>query len=161
MIAFSKHSGIYTLRVMQKLPIGLADAWNFFSSPTNLEKITPKHMGFSITSGVPDDMYAGQLISYKVSPLPGIKTNWITEITHVERHKFFVDEQRFGPYSMWHHEHHFEELADGIMMVDKVSYKIPFGLFGHMAQALFVKKQLREIFEFRKMSLEEMFGKLT
>ena len=160
MVEFSKHSGIYTLRVMQKLPIGLAEAWNFFSSPVNLEKITPKHMGFRITSGIPDNMYPGQLISYRVSPLPGIKTNWVTEITHVENNRFFVDEQRFGPYSMWHHEHHFEELEDGIMMLDKVSYKIPFGVLGHIAQSLFVKKQLHAIFEFRRISLEKMFGKL-
>lgn len=158
MIEFSKHSGIYTLRVMQELPIRLAEAWDFFSSPTNLEKITPSHMGFNITSGVPDKMYPGQIISYKVSPFPGVKISWVTEITHVVENKFFVDEQRFGPYRMWHHEHHFEEKDGKVLMVDKVSYKIPFGILGHIAQSLFVKNQLKGIFEFRKKALEEKFG---
>ena len=159
MVEIKKHSGIYTLTVMQQLPIKLSEAWDFFSSPKNLEYITPDHMGFKITSGEPGKMYAGQIISYKVSPIPGIKTNWVTEITHVEGGKFFVDEQRFGPYSMWHHEHHFEENEKGIMMTDKVSYKIPFGFLGSIAQALFVKKQLKGIFEYRVNVLEEKFGK--
>ncbi|MEQ9402399.1 MAG: SRPBCC family protein [Cyclobacteriaceae bacterium] len=159
MIEFAKHSGIYTLRVMQYLPIGLPEAWDFFSSPVNLEKITPSHMGFRITSEVPEKMYEGQIISYKVSPLPGIKTNWVTEITHVEDGKLFVDEQRFGPYKMWHHEHHFETREEKVFMTDKVSYKIPFGIFGHIAHSLFVKKQLRQIFEYRISALEEKFGK--
>lgn len=159
MIHFAKHSGIYTLSVKQKLPITLSEAWDFFSTPINLEKITPQHMGFMITSELPPKMYMGQIISYKVGVLPGIKTNWVTEITHVEQDKFFVDEQRFGPYSMWHHEHHFEEEEDGILMTDKVTYKIPFGVLGHLAQSLFVKRQLKEIFEYRRQALEEMFGK--
>ncbi|MEQ9466815.1 MAG: SRPBCC family protein [Ekhidna sp.] len=159
MVEIKKHSGIYTLTVMQQLPIGLSEAWDFFSSPKNLEKITPDHMGFKITSGEPGSMYPGQIISYKVSPLPGIKTSWVTEITHVEEGKFFVDEQRFGPYSMWHHEHHFEENEKGVMMTDKVSYKIPFGFLGHIAQRLFVGRQLRGIFEYRVKVLEEKFGK--
>ena len=159
MISFKKHSGIYTLTVSQRLPISLSEAWGFFSSPKNLEKITPSHMGFKITSGEPGKMYTGQIISYIVSPLPGIKTNWVTEITHVEENKFFIDEQRFGPYSMWHHEHRFEEEEGEILMTDKVSYKIPFGFLGHIAQSLFVKKQLKGIFEHRVKVLEEKFGK--
>ena len=143
---------------MQKLDIELSEAWDFFSSPINLEKITPEHMGFKITSGRPKKMYTGQIISYRVSPLPGIKTNWVTEITHVETNKFFVDEQRFGPYKMWHHEHHFEVQDDGILMTDRVSYKIPFGFLGHIAQALFVKKQLKGIFEHRVKVLDEKFN---
>ncbi len=159
MVEFKKHSGVYTLSVMQQLPIGLSEAWDFFSSPENLEKITPKHMGFGITSGKPQKMYPGQIISYKVAVLPGIKTNWVTEITHVLDRKFFVDEQRFGPYAMWHHEHHFEEKDGGIFMTDKVTYKIPFGFLGYLAQSLFVKKQLKTIFEYRVKALEELFGK--
>jgi ligand-binding SRPBCC domain-containing protein len=157
MIEFSKHSGIYTLRVMQQLPVGLSEAWDFFISPTNLEKITPPHMKFRVTS-VPDKMYPGQIISYKVAPFSGIVTNWITEITHVKDRKFFVDEQRFGPYRMWHHEHHFEEKDEGIQMIDKVSYKIPFGILGHLAHIMFVKRQLRRIFEYRLNALEELFA---
>lgn len=115
-------------------------------------------MGFNITSGVPDKMYPGQIISYKVSPFPGVKISWVTEITHVVENKFFVDEQRFGPYRMWHHEHHFEEKDGKVLMVDKVSYKIPLGILGHIAQSLFIKNQLKGIFEFRKKALEEKFG---
>ncbi|GAB4244365.1 MAG: SRPBCC family protein [Ekhidna sp.] len=159
MVSFKKHSGIYTLEVEQALPISLEEAWTFFSSSKNLERITPDHMGFRITSGEPGKMYPGQIISYKVAPLPGIKTSWVTEITHVEKGKFFVDEQRFGPYRMWHHEHHFEKRGEGVLMTDKVSYKIPFGFLGHIAQLLFVKKQLKGIFEYRVKVLEEMFGK--
>lgn len=158
MVTFKKHSGIYTLTVTQRLPISLQEAWDFFSSPKNLEKITPSHMGFKITSGEPGKMYTGQIISYVVAPLPGIKTNWVTEITHVEETKFFIDEQRFGPYKMWHHEHHFVEEENGILMTDKVSYKIPFGFLGHIAQSLFVKKQLKGIFDYRVRVLEQKFG---
>lgn len=159
MISFKKHSGIYTLTVSQYLPIPLREAWDFFSSPKNLEIITPSRMGFKITSGEPCTMYIGQIISYVVAPFPGLKTNWVTEITHVEKQRFFIDEQRFGPYRMWHHEHRFEEEEGGILMTDKVSYKIPFGLLGHIAQSLFVKKQLKGIFKHRVKALEEKFGK--
>jgi len=159
MVEIRKHSGIYTLSVKQELPVGLSEAWDYFSTPVNLAEITPAHMGFRITSKVPQKMYTGQIISYRVAPLPGIKINWVTEITHVEKDKFFVDEQRFGPYSMWHHEHHFKEINKGVMMTDKVSYKIPFGPLGHIAQSLFVEKQLIRIFEYRVKVLEEKFGK--
>lgn len=116
-------------------------------------------MGFRITSDDSGRAYPGQIISYKVAPVAGIKVNWVTEITHVEEGKFFVDEQRFGPYSMWHHEHHFLENEYGVLMTDKVSYKIPFGIFGHLAHRLFVNRQLKGIFEFREKALEELFGK--
>lgn len=159
MIRFSRHSGIYTLVIMQELEMGLPEAWDFFSTPINLEKITPPHMGFKITSGVAEQMYPGQIISYKVFPIPGIRTNWVTEITHVEPGRFFVDEQRFGPYRMWHHEHHFKETEKGVLVTDKVSYKIPFGLLGRLAQFLLVKRQLNNIFEYRIQKLEEKFNR--
>jgi ligand-binding SRPBCC domain-containing protein len=159
MIAFQSQSGIYTLEVKQFVKISLAEAWDFFSSPGNLSKITPPHMGFIITSGVPAKMYPGQIITYKVSPISGIRTNWVTEITHVADHSFFIDEQRFGPYRMWHHEHHFETQGDGVLMTDRVSYKLPFGILGRIAHALFVRRQLEQIFEFREECLERMFGK--
>ena len=157
MIQFSKHSGMYTLMVKQQLSIEMSEAWEFFSNPINLERITPSHMGFRVTSGTPAEMYPGQIISYSVRPIPWVKTNWVTEITHVSEGKFFVDEQRFGPYCMWHHEHHFEALDDGVLMTDKVSYKLPLGFFGHLAQIFFVKKQLRKIFEFRQKVLDKEF----
>jgi ligand-binding SRPBCC domain-containing protein len=159
MIKFQAYSGIYSMEVRQLLDIPMAKAWEFFSSPENLAKITPEHMGFQITSGTPEKMYTGQIISYKVSPFPGFKTNWVTEITHVSDGKFFVDEQRFGPYQMWHHEHHFQAINNGVMMTDRVSYKLPFGFLGRIAHALFVRKQLKQIFEYREVYLENLFGK--
>ena len=158
MIGFKSHSGIYSLEVTQFLKISLSEAWDFFSSPGNLSKITPDHMGFEITSGIPAKMYTGQIITYKVSPFLGIKTNWVTEITHVAEGRFFVDEQRFGPYRMWHHEHHFEMKDDGVLMTDRVSYRLPFGFLGRIAHTLFVKNQLRQIFEYREAYLSMVFN---
>lgn len=159
MIHFKKHSGIYTLETEQELAVSIKEAWNYFSSPENLEKITPPNMGFQITSRVDKKAYEGQIITYKVSPVPFIKTNWVTEITKVKEECFFIDEQRFGPYKMWHHEHFFESLPNGnTLMKDKISYKIPFGFLGHLAQMLFVKKQLASIFKYRYNTLEKLFN---
>ena len=159
MLSFKKHSGIFTLEAEQFLPIDLNTAWEFFSSPKNLVKITPKHMGFSITSGEPRPMHTGQIITYKVSPFPGVRASWVTEITHVEHLKFFVDEQRFGPYKMWHHEHIFEEVENGVVMHDKVSYKLPFGFLGRMVHPIIVKGKLTQIFSHRFEILDKMFSK--
>lgn len=159
MINFKKHSGIYTLETQQELKMSLDKAWCFFSSPENLAKITPPKMDFNITSKVDKKAYQGQIITYKVSAVPLIKTNWVTEITQVKEKAFFIDEQRFGPYVMWHHEHWFEELGNGnTLMKDKISYKIPFGFLGHIAQMLFVKKQLQTIFEYRYAILDDSFN---
>lgn len=159
MIRFSKHSGIYTLSTEQTLSVPLQKAWGFFSSPKNLMKITPPHMGFKITSDVDKDAYAGQIISYKVGILPMVTSNWVTEITEVKDKTFFIDEQRFGPYKMWHHEHWFEELSNGkTLMKDKITYKIPFGFLGHIAQSFFIKKQLQKIFEYRFKTLDKLFN---
>ena len=159
MIAFKKHSGIYTLTTEQILPIDLKTAWEFFSNPQNLSRITPPHMGFKITTPVEKAAYPGQIITYKVAVLPGVKTNWVTEITQVKKEAFFIDEQRFGPYKMWHHEHFFQPLPDGkTLMKDKISYKIPLGFLGHIAHFLFVKRQLKGIFSFRYQTLERFFN---
>ncbi|OSY87854.1 SRPBCC domain-containing protein [Tenacibaculum holothuriorum] len=156
---FRKHSGIYTLSTEQVLKVPIAQAWSFFSMPQNLSKITPSHMGFDITSTVDSKVYAGQIITYRVGILPGVKSNWVTEITQVKEQEFFIDEQRFGPYKMWHHEHWFEELPNGnTLMKDKISYKIPFGFLGHIAQSVFIKKQLKGIFEHRFSTLEKLFN---
>ncbi|WP_321286657.1 SRPBCC family protein [uncultured Sunxiuqinia sp.] len=159
MKTIKKHAGIYTLNAEQKLPISLNDAWEFFSNPENLEKITPPSMDFKITSGETAPMYPGQIITYRVSPFPGYKTNWVTEITQVQEKHFFIDEQRFGPYKMWHHEHLFQEIADGTLMTDKVSYKLPLGVLGHLAHQLFVKGQLEHIFAHRYNYLINHFKK--
>jgi ligand-binding SRPBCC domain-containing protein len=158
MTEIKSHSGIYTLTAEQLLPLGLEEAWDFFSSPKNLVKITPPEMGFNITSLVDSKAYSGQIITYKVNVLPFIKMSWVTEITHMIDKKYFIDEQRYGPYSMWHHEHFFEELPDGqTLMKDKISYKIPFGFLGIVAQNLFIKSQLKSIFDYRKKTLDQMF----
>lgn len=155
MITFQSLSGIYLLESSQYLDVSMDVAWQFFSSPGNLSLITPSRMGFRITSGTPGVMYPGQIITYRVSPFWGFTTNWVTEITHVSPNRFFVDEQRFGPYKMWHHEHHFQKQGDGILMNDRVYYRLPFGIIGQVAHALFVKRQLTKIFLFREAYLKK------
>lgn len=151
-------SKVYSLKTVQVLPISLEKAWDFFSSPANLAEITPKNLGFNIISKHHGEkMYAGQVIEYKVSPVLGIPLYWMTEITHVEQHKFFVDEQRFGPYSMWHHQHHFREVPGGVEMTDIVHYKLPFWFLGDIANSVFVKKQLNDIFDYRFKAVEKIF----
>ncbi len=157
MIIITSHSGIYTLQVKQKLKMGISEAWEFFSSPQNLSKITPPNMGFVITSNIAEKMFAGQIITYEVGVFPRVKMYWVTEITQVEKNKFFVDEQRFGPYSMWHHEHHFEIQEDGVMITDRVSYKLPFGVLGRLFHPFLIKPQLMKIFSYRIKKLDNLF----
>jgi ligand-binding SRPBCC domain-containing protein len=150
---------VYSIKTVQRMPVSLAQAWDFFSSPANLQTITPPYMGFTIISQHHGDkMYPGQIIEYKVTPVLGIPLYWMTEITHVQEERFFVDEQRFGPYSLWHHQHHFKAIEGGVEMTDIVHYKLPLWWLGNLANALFVKKQLAGIFEYRKKKVEEMFG---
>ncbi len=151
-------SKVYSLKTTQQLPISLDEAWNFFSSPANLQKITPEKMGFQIVSKHHgDQMYAGQIIEYTVKPVLGIPLYWMTEITQVVDKKYFIDEQRFGPYSLWHHQHHFEENAQGVLMTDIVHYKLPFWIFGDIAHSIFVKKELQGIFDYRVKKVEELW----
>lgn len=153
-------SKVYSIKTVQKIPISLEKAWDFFSSPANLQKITPAGLGFKIISKHHGEkMYPGQIIEYKVSPVLGVPLYWMTEITHVEQQKYFVDEQRFGPYLMWHHQHHFKAIEGGVEMTDIVHYRLPFWFLGDIAHALFVKTQLKGIFSFRKKRVDEMFGK--
>lgn len=151
---------IYTLQAKQKLPITIDEAWAFLSNPKNLKVITPDYMGFDILSGSEKPMFAGQIIEYIVTPILGIKTNWVTEITHVVDREYFVDEQRFGPYSLWHHKHFIKEIDGGIKMEDLLHYKLPFGILGKLVHPLLVKPKLDEIFEYRKNKLHELFGTL-
>ena len=153
--------GFYQLHKTQKVPATINEVWNFISAPANLKKITPEYMGFDITSEMlSEKMYPGMIITYRVSPVLGIKMNWVTEITHVKEKEYFVDEQRSGPYSIWHHEHKIEPVEGGVLMTDIVSYKPPFGILGSIANSLFIKKQLEEIFEFRRKALIEIFGEM-
>ncbi len=150
---------IYQYKTSQKLNISKNDAWNFFSNPTNLSKITPNWLSFQVTSSLPEKMYAGLIISYTVKPLLNIPSSWVTEITHVNEQNYFVDEQRFGPYKMWHHEHIFKEADDGnILMEDIVSYAVPFGYLGRIVNSIIISKKINEIFEYRRIVLEKMFG---
>jgi ligand-binding SRPBCC domain-containing protein len=148
---------MYVFKKKIILKAEIDQVWDFFSSPDNLKKITPPHMGFQIVTGGEGKMYPGQMISYKVKPVAGIPLTWVTEITHVESKKYFVDEQRFGPYSMWHHEHHFKIVDDGIEMTDIVSYVLPLGLLGRIAHSLFVARQLKGIFDYRSKVIDQFF----
>jgi ligand-binding SRPBCC domain-containing protein len=153
-------SKVYSLKTEQVLPISLQEAWHFFSNPNNLQKITPAHLDFKIISKYNGDvMYPGQVIEYKVKPVLGIPLYWMTEITHVQDSKYFIDEQRFGPYSLWHHQHHFKEVAGGVEMIDIVHYKLPLWILGDIAHALFVKQQVKQIFDYRYKKVEELFSK--
>ena len=149
---------IYRLETIQNLPITQTEAWDFLSNPKNLKRITPDYMGFKIVSGASERMFAGQIIQYVVTPVLDIPTTWVTEITHVEEGNYFVDEQRFGPYALWHHKHFIKPIKNGVEMTDIIDYKIPFGVFGRMAHPIVVAPKLKEIFEYREKALIELFG---
>ncbi len=155
-------SKVYSLKTVQNIPISIDQAWEFFSRPDNLKHITPSQLGFEIISKHHGEkMYPGQLIEYTVKPILGIPLYWMTEITHVQDKQYFVDEQRFGPYSLWHHQHHFKEIEGGVEMTDIVHYKLPLWFLGDIAQVVMVKKQLKGIFDFRVTAVEQKFGKWT
>lgn len=149
----------YSIKSTQHLPISLEEAWDFFSSPNNLTKITPPDMGFIITSDKKDGekMYAGQIITYIIKPMLGIPVKWMTEITHVKEGEYFIDEQRFGPYKLWHHRHSFKKTATGVEMHDEVNYVLSMGILGTMAHKLFVRKRIEYIFEYRTGILNKLF----
>jgi len=137
----------------------LEEVWAYFSRPENLDNITPDDMGFEILTDIENvPMYQGMLIQYKVSPIGNIKMNWVTEIKHVTEGKYFIDEQRFGPYALWHHQHHFEEKEGGTLMTDLLHYKVPYGFIGTIADALFVDSRIEEIFNYRIKAVEEIFA---
>lgn len=149
---------IYQKHTIQKLPIPVAQAWEFLSDPKNLKTITPDYMGFEIVSGADRSMFPGQIIQYIVTPVMGIKTKWVTEITHVKDGEYFVDEQRFGPYALWHHKHFIRPIEGGTEMEDIIDYKVPFGILGECVHPFIVKPKLKEIFEYREKKLIELFG---
>jgi ligand-binding SRPBCC domain-containing protein len=149
----------HSIKTVQKIPISLEKAWMFFSNPANLQAITPGNMGFTVISKHHGDtLYAGQIFEYKVRPVWNIPIYWMTEITQVKENAYFIDEQRKGPYRMWHHQHHFKAIDGGVEMTDIVHYKNPLWIFGNIANTLFVKKQLKKIFDYRFYKVEEMFG---
>jgi len=142
------------------LPVPLTEAWDFFASPLNLTKITPPELNLVITSGYTDNskMYPGLLITYKVAPLFGIKMDWVTEITHIKDQEYFIDEQRSGPYAIWHHQHHFREIKGGVHMTDILTYAIPYGIIGRITNTLLVKRKIKKIFAYRQQQIEKLFG---
>lgn len=152
---------IYHLTRVQVLPVGIEQAWKFFSEPNNLIRITPPEMGLRpVYMSHGDEAYEGQIIRYRIRVLPGITVNWVTEITHVKPPHYFVDDQRLGPYAMWHHQHHFKSVDGGVEMIDEVSYAIPLGMLGRLAHAMFVKRKVEAVFDHRFRILEQYFNKL-
>ena len=149
---------IYRLHTHQNLPISVDEAWDYLSDPANLKTITPDYMGFNILSGADRKMFPGQIIQYIVTPLAGIPTKWVTEITHVKDKEYFVDEQRFGPYALWHHKHFIKAIPGGVEMEDIIDYKLPMGILGQLAHPIVVKPKLKEIFDYRYQKLIELFG---
>ena len=149
---------LYQLKTSQKLPISLETAWKFFSNPANLSKITPPWLNFEVKTKLPEKMYAGMIITYFVRPFLNIPQTWVTEITHVSEPNYFVDEQRFGPYKMWHHQHIFTKREDGgVIMEDIVSYVVPFGFLGQIINTFVISNKINEIFNYRKKVLVKMF----
>jgi ligand-binding SRPBCC domain-containing protein len=148
----------YQFQREQIVNTSIDELWDFISSPRNLKKITPDYMGFDIqTPNLPEKVYEGMIISYIVKPIFSIKTQWVTEITHVKEKAYFVDEQRVGPYTLWHHQHLIEAQKDGVLMKDIVSYQPPFGILGRIANSLIIENKLKEIFEYRSQILKELF----
>ncbi len=142
----------------QIVPATVDEVWDFICSPSNLKKITPAHMAFEmLNSGSGQKMYPGMIIRYRVRPLLGIPLTWVSEITQVVEKRMFIDEQRVGPYAMWHHQHLIEPVEQGVLMTDIVSYKPPLGILGTLANTLFIKKQLERIFSYRQRKLAELF----
>ena len=150
---------MYKLKKVQNIPITLSRAWDFFSKPENLGLITPPYMRFNIIErSEVGDMYPGMIITYQLSPVFNFSIKWATEITQIKEHKYFIDNQIKGPYTIWHHEHHFKEIEDGIEMTDILFYDLPYGVLGRLVHKLFVKKKVDEIFHYRDQKIRELFG---
>lgn len=149
---------LHRLEARQVLPVSLAEAWDFFSDAANLPRITPPWLSFTVTSELPPRMHPGMIATYTVSPLPGVRVGWVTEITHVAAPHLFVDEQRFGPYRFWHHQHHFAEVEGGVEVRDVVHYALPLQPVSALVRRWMVAPRLRGIFEFRRRTLEGIFG---
>ncbi|GAB6058753.1 SRPBCC family protein [Desulfonatronum parangueonense] len=149
---------LHCLTQTQTLPLSLDQAWEFFSDPANLSRITPGWLAFTLTCSPHTAMYAGQILTYSIRPIPLLRLRWVTEITHVRKPYFFVDEQRIGPYRFWHHQHHFQETDTGLLMTDQVHYALPFGPLGDLVHALWVRNRLQAIFSHRRTVLSGLLG---
>lgn len=160
-IEFTTHSGLHSLRTEQMLDTPIDEAWNFFSNPTNLQELTPKNMEFNIISNPSPYIYEGQIIIYKIKLLPFVYLNWVTEIKNVTELRSFVDEQRYGPYALWHHRHSFEATSKGTKMIDEVYFKIPLAGFNKLLFRFFIKPKLKEIFTYRRVRINSIFNELN
>ena len=156
-IKFNNKGKVFRLEAKQDLPISLKEAWEFFSNPKNLLKITPDSLCFQILSDLDSMIYPSQIIQYKVTPLPFFKTTWVTEITHIEDHQFFADKQLYGPYELWHHKHFFKEIEGGVQIIDIVDYVPPFGILGRIINPIIIKPRILKIFDYRKREVIKMF----
>ncbi len=150
---------VHVLKQQQVLPISRQEAWEFFSTPRNLNDITPADLGFTMTYSSSEKMVEGQIITYRIRIAPLIHVPWVTEIKSVKEPQSFIDNQISGPYTLWHHLHHFEETPEGVLMTDLVHYALPFGPLGSIAHAVFVRRKLEHIFSYRRQTLEKHFGK--
>ena len=151
---------MHKLQRIQRIPVSRREAWEFFSSPKNLKDITPSYLGFDIISELPEKIYPGMIISYRIKPLLGIPVKWVTEISHVKEEELFVDNQLSGPYKLWHHQHHFSDIPGGTEMKDILHYSLPLGLAGKIIRQTFIKNRLEEIFDYRYKILQEKFGSI-
>ncbi len=149
----------YKRAFSQVVRADLDQVWSFFSRPENLNELTPPDMDFEIMTDLDGvEMYPGMMIAYKVSPFKGIKMDWLTEITQVRDKEFFIDEQRNGPYRMWHHQHHFKQTAEGVKMTDILHYTLPLGILGRLANSILVAKRIDDIFTYRNKAVERLFN---
>lgn len=149
---------IFRLETTVELNSDLDTVWNYFATPANLNEMTPDDLQFEVLTDVEGKpMYEGMIINYIVRPIMNIPMRWTTEITHCKDKKYFVDEQRFGPYSFWHHQHHFEQKGNRVVMTDIVHYAVPLGIIGRIAKAIIVEPKLKKIFDFRSKKVLEIF----
>ena len=156
---FKHEGGLYTLYAKQTVSKEIDLLWDFFKKPSNLNKLTPEDVHFKIKSGKSDDFYQGKIISYKIQLLKMFALSWVTEISQVKEGSYFIDNQIFGPYKMWHHEHHFKSNDNGTTeIIDKVKYKVPFYILGRLMHKVFIRKKLLDIFMFRQKKINELFN---
>lgn len=146
------------LKTEQTINAPIAEVWRFFSSPANLNRITPPEMRFEFESDIPENMYAGQIISYRIRIAPLVRLRWVTEIRHAEKEKYFIDEQRIGPYRFWYHEHRFTICGQDVLMEDTVHYVVGFGFIGRIAHRLWIRRILKKIFNYRRAAVNRIFN---
>jgi ligand-binding SRPBCC domain-containing protein len=149
---------IATLHREQVIPAELDAVWQFFATPRNLSRLTPSNVKLRIVSPIPERLYAGHLIQYRISLLPGLWSSWITEIRQLRQFEYFADEQLIGPYKLWFHEHHFEPVAGGVKMIDHVTYAVGYGPLGWLLHKLWIRPKLNAIFDFRRQAIESIFA---